>query len=382
MPNPRENESRSDFIGRCISDEEVVRDYPDQDQRFAFCNSRYGQVEKASGARPLYVFRPLLNAEEVIEWAKSSGFDTVLPPDEMHVTVVFSKTPFLWHTMEPRQDTLVVKGGLREVSPLGDKGAVVLKFDSPNLVSRWAEFRSGGASWDFVSYSPHATITYNGAGVNLDDMKPFDGDLVFGPEVFEDVDNDFASQLTEKAKPEGIQEQKGLDKRVSKSSGGLLAAIRELRDTVMGPSPSEVQDPGPVDVGKSHDYYVAGAILKVDEDQRVVYGWASVISENGEPVVDSQGDVIPPDEMVKSLNDFMLEDRVGKVMHTGGRAGTIIHSFPMTKEIAKSLGIETSREGTLVGYHVGDDDVWKRVKSGEFTGFSIGGEAKRIPLDE
>ena len=38
-------------------------------------------------------------------------------------------------------------------------------------------------------------------------------------------------------------------------------------------------------------------VIKVDEDQRIVYGWASVTTYKGEPVVDRQGDIIKTDTM-------------------------------------------------------------------------------------
>lgn len=41
MPTPRENETREEFITRCMSDEEAMTDFPEQDQRFAFCQSEW-----------------------------------------------------------------------------------------------------------------------------------------------------------------------------------------------------------------------------------------------------------------------------------------------------------------------------------------------------
>lgn len=38
-PTPREGESTDDFIGRCMGSEEAMEDFPDQDQRLAFCFS-------------------------------------------------------------------------------------------------------------------------------------------------------------------------------------------------------------------------------------------------------------------------------------------------------------------------------------------------------
>lgn len=120
---------------------------------------------------------------------------------------------------------------------------------------------------------------------------------------------------------------------------------------------------------------VEGQILKSDEEQRLVYGWASVITEKGEPVVDRQGDVIKPDTLVKAVNNFMEHVRVGKEMHDGDQVGVVVHSWPCTNEINKSVGLEADREGWLVAFKVYDDEVWAKVKSGELAAFSIGGRA-------
>ena len=120
---------------------------------------------------------------------------------------------------------------------------------------------------------------------------------------------------------------------------------------------------------------VEGQILKTDEEQRMVYGWASVVTEKGEPVVDRQGDVIEADTLVHAVNKFMEHVRVGKEMHKGDQIGAVIHSMPVTKEIGESLGIQSDREGWIVAFKVYNDDVWAKVKSGELAAFSIGGRA-------
>ena len=125
---------------------------------------------------------------------------------------------------------------------------------------------------------------------------------------------------------------------------------------------------------------IEGKILKVDEEQRMVFGWASVITEDGEPVVDRQGDMIGADTLVKAVNEFMEHVRVGKAMHTGKQVGVVVHSLPVTKEIGDSLGIQSNREGWIVAYKVFDDDVWAMVKSGELAAFSIGGRAIKEEL--
>ena len=126
---------------------------------------------------------------------------------------------------------------------------------------------------------------------------------------------------------------------------------------------------------------IEGQILKADDEQRMVYGWASVVTEKGEAVVDRQGDVIEPDTLVRAVNKFMEHVRVGKEMHKGDQIGAVIHSMPITKEIGESLGIQSDREGWIVAFKVYNDDVWAKVKSGELAAFSIGGRAIKEDYD-
>lgn len=146
--------------------------------------------------RTLFVDRPLLNSDVIKAWAAEQGFDSTLD-DEMHVTVAFSKQPVAWDRFSPQRNRLTVRGGERVVQQLGDKGAVVLMFPSKTLQGRWQEFCDGGASWDWDSYQPHITISYNGKELDLDGIKPYRGDLVFGPERFHPVDDDWNDKIQE-----------------------------------------------------------------------------------------------------------------------------------------------------------------------------------------
>ena len=121
-------------------------------------------------------------------------------------------------------------------------------------------------------------------------------------------------------------------------------------------------------------------ILKADDEQRIVWGWASVATVKGMSVLDHQGDMMTPDEMVKMANRFMESARAAKAMHAGDQIGEVIHSLPLTAELAKALGIEADREGWIIGMKIRDDAMWQSVKSGDFGAFSIGGRAKREAL--
>jgi phage-related protein (TIGR01555 family) len=153
--------------------------------------------------RSLYVSRKLLNGAEFIKWAKGQGFETTVPADELHVTVLFSRSPVDWMAMgspwseDDKGQLKVPPGGARLVEPLGDKGAVVLLFNSSALSWRHEEMVRNGASHDFDSYQPHVTISYAGSDLDLSKVEPFRGELVFGPEIFTEVVEDWEQSLTE-----------------------------------------------------------------------------------------------------------------------------------------------------------------------------------------
>lgn len=121
----------------------------------------------------------------------------------------------------------------------------------------------------------------------------------------------------------------------------------------------------------------ASKIIKLDDEARIVWGWASVVSIDGKPMVDRQGDIISAEVMTKAADNFMADVRTAKAMHEGGKIGEVIHSFPLTKALGEALGVYSALEGWVVAMKVHDDDVWNRVKSGELAAFSIGGMGKR-----
>ena len=125
----------------------------------------------------------------------------------------------------------------------------------------------------------------------------------------------------------------------------------------------------------------ASQILKFDDEQRIIYGFASVVSVNGEPLVDLHGDMISSKTMEKAATAFMLGTRKGLTMHSGDQTTTIVHSMPLTKEVMGALGISSDKEGWAIAVKVHDEQTWQDAKSGKFTGFSIGGRARKVAID-
>lgn len=194
------------------------------------------QLQKAA-PRTLYVCRYLQNADEFIKWAKGQGFKQTLKPEDLHVTIAHSSRAVDWMAIQqawgnspnidgkPTGELTVAPGGPRLVEPLGDKGAVVLLFNDWSLASRHQEIvDKGGASWDFASYQPHVTITWDAEGLDLSQVEPYNGPLVFGPEVFSEVDNNWADNITEKCLYR--MQDAGLIRKIMSTSG--YAAMADM----------------------------------------------------------------------------------------------------------------------------------------------------------
>jgi len=115
-------------------------------------------------------------------------------------------------------------------------------------------------------------------------------------------------------------------------------------------------------------------ILKIDPDQRLVFGFASVADE-----VDTQNDVISETELEKSAYNFVLNSRRGGAMHTR-TVGRLVESCFFSKAKQQALGIDLGRVAWLVGFKIDDDATWDEVKKGKLSAFSIHGKARRAKI--
>lgn len=120
-------------------------------------------------------------------------------------------------------------------------------------------------------------------------------------------------------------------------------------------------------------------ITKTDDEMRVVYGWASMAKEGDTHVMDLQGDKIDVSDLVKAAHDYVTSSRDAGDLHETFGIGKVVESIVLTLEVQKALGIDLGKVGWFIGMKVDDDNVWKRVKSGELKAFSIGGKGQRVP---
>ncbi|MDO9417022.1 anti-CBASS protein Acb1 family protein [Pararhizobium sp.] len=159
------------------------------------------KVTADAAPRTLYIRRDVLNAAEIVEWAKGQGFDTV--QDGLHVTIMHTRSMLDWikvgqageWSSEDDGHITIAPGGPRLMEKFGE--AVVLQFASTRLAWRHEDIKSMGAETDYPDYQPHITISWDAAGVDLSKVEPYKGKIVLGPEQFEEVNDDWKAGIKE-----------------------------------------------------------------------------------------------------------------------------------------------------------------------------------------
>jgi Putative phage serine protease XkdF len=136
-------------------------------------------------------------------------------------------------------------------------------------------------------------------------------------------------------------------------------------------------------------------IAKIDDEQQIVFGWASVsVGKDGTLLVDRQDDVIFPADLEFAAYDFVLNSRQADTRHDELTKAHLVESMVFTAEKLEKMGlafvdasgaVKKSDHETCMwwsGFFVPDATVWKGIKGGEYTAFSIGGTAVREPILE
>jgi hypothetical protein len=127
------------------------------------------------------------------------------------------------------------------------------------------------------------------------------------------------------------------------------------------------------------NFQTESTILKVSTELGLIFGFAAICKVDGEDFVDSDNEHYPEEAMLADTTEFAKSRRVACTMHARDAAGQpvedggVVHTFPLTTEIAKALDIQTRVTGLLVALAPDDPATIEKARNGEFTGFSIGG---------
>lgn len=112
-------------------------------------------------------------------------------------------------------------------------------------------------------------------------------------------------------------------------------------------------------------------VLKKDEAKRLIYG--IVLRPE---VADAHNDIMTPSEIEKSAHDYLMFYGYAGVDHTDEAMAKIVESYIAPVDLV--LNDRVVKKGSwLIAMKVFDDDLWIKVKQGDYNAFSAGGYAKR-----
>lgn len=122
------------------------------------------------------------------------------------------------------------------------------------------------------------------------------------------------------------------------------------------------------------------SFLKRDDEKRIVYG---IVLEPGDPEhPDAQGDWLKPDQIETAAHDFMRRYRAAKaglgLQHEKAAPEVDVVENYIAPADFEMNGQKVKQGSWVLGSYVGDDKIWKAVKAGELTGYSIGGTGERV----
>lgn len=149
-------------------------------------------ISKAYKTKTLYVARSVKNWKDIIKWAKDQGIADLIKERDLHVTVAFSKEKVNWWDFTPNKKDVVVDLKNAKVEKLWD--ALVMKFQSKDLEKDWKKYVDGGASWDYETYMPHISVSYN-KDQDISKVGTFTGKVTLWQEMMEEIKKEFLDKL-------------------------------------------------------------------------------------------------------------------------------------------------------------------------------------------
>lgn len=116
--------------------------------------------------------------------------------------------------------------------------------------------------------------------------------------------------------------------------------------------------------------FTAPIVLK-EEDRKIVNGPVLIPDEP-----DTDNDVVSEEQIENVAHKFVEEYGNIDLQHSLNNVGKMVESYIAPTDLDFGNDVVVPKGSWMMGVRVTDDDVWKSVKSGELTGFSIMGIEK------
>jgi hypothetical protein len=175
--------------------------------------AQFKQAKANARPKTLYVYRSVQNAADIIAHYKAQGVKKLMKASDLHVTIMYSKTPVEWMKISAPWtygDQKDVNAGIMRIPPGGPRDSdmfggflskdrcLVMLFNSTELTWRHQSMLGMGCEFKFDTYQPHITLSYAPGDIDLDEITPWQGEIVLGPEIFEEVNEGWKAEHVNK----------------------------------------------------------------------------------------------------------------------------------------------------------------------------------------
>lgn len=146
------------------------------------------QIDSNIESNGTYVGIRVLNPEKLIQFCQEQGL-IASKPDELHVTIAYSRVPFDFK-MGIGDNTISIQVGSSRFGTIGENN-IVLFIDSIALQCEHQRTLEAGASYDYPVYTPHITIEYESGNVDVSHLQSPMFEILLGAEYIEPLDLDW-----------------------------------------------------------------------------------------------------------------------------------------------------------------------------------------------
>ena len=137
----------------------------------------------------IYLYRKVLNGQEINAWYAAQGLTNLRNPNEMHLNIIRCTDPVDWSLIGLEAEPMVLTNqGDWSYQSVEGKETLAIGVNVQALQNRWLECIRVGCTWHHQGYHPHVAINHgDGTRVNVSELLMYPGDIILGPEVAVDA---------------------------------------------------------------------------------------------------------------------------------------------------------------------------------------------------
>lgn len=124
------------------------------------------------------------SADALRNWAIQMGFEGVIDIKDMHITTCYSFTDFVAPEPKKFSSFAIIEKILRSGA---DEKTIVLVLSNDEAVERNAELKTLGATSQYEGYTPHISVSYSDANVDVTGIEVPDLKLYLDQDYFEEL---------------------------------------------------------------------------------------------------------------------------------------------------------------------------------------------------